>query len=78
VQQILTDLKPEAVYFASENGQRTGYIFFDMTDPSQLPAAAEPWLLTFNAGITVTPAMTPADLAKAGPAIAATVEKYGK
>lgn len=77
VQQILADLKPEAVYFSAENGLRTGFVFFDMTDSSQLPAVAEPWFLAFNATVSVSPAMTPADLAKAGPGIAAAVEKFG-
>jgi hypothetical protein len=78
IQQILADLKPEAVYFCEDNGERTGYIFFDMQEPSQLPAVAEPWFLAFNSRLTVRPAMTPADLAAAGPAIERAVKAYAK
>ena len=78
IQQILADLKPEAAYFSEDDGKRTGYVFFDMTDSSQLPAVAEPWFLAFNASLTVRPAMIPQDLAKAEPAFKKSVEGYPK
>lgn len=69
IQKALGDLKPEAAFFTEDQGTRSGYVFFDMKDSSQLPAIAEPWFLAFNATLTVKPAMTPQDLA--GPAGAA-------
>jgi hypothetical protein len=78
IDRILGELKPEAAYFAEDNGQRTGYIIFDMKESSQLPAIAEPWFLSFNAKITVRPAMTPKDLEKAMPAIEKAVKDYGR
>ena len=30
IESILADLKPEAAYFAADNGKRTGFIFFDL------------------------------------------------
>jgi len=77
VQSILADLKPEAVYFAADNGQRTAFIFLEMQDASQIPAIAEPWFLAFNASIEMHPVMVPDDLMKAGPAIEQAVKKYG-
>jgi hypothetical protein len=78
IKNILDELKPEAAYFAEDNGQRTGYIFFDMKESSQLPAIAEPWFLAFNASLTVRPAMNIQDLATAGPSIEKAAKGYGK
>lgn len=78
IQSILDDLKPEAVYFAADKGQRTAFIFLEMKDASQIPAIAEPWFLAFNASIEVQPVMVPKDLAKAKPAINRAVKKYSR
>jgi hypothetical protein len=76
VQSILQDLKPEAVYFTTVGARRGGYVFLDLKDPSQIPVAAEPFFLAFNADIELFPAMTPEDLMKAGPEIEKAVKKY--
>jgi hypothetical protein len=76
IQGILEDLKPEAVYFTADKGQRTAFIFLNMQDASQIPAIAEPWFLAFNALIEIHPVMVPEDLMKAGPDIEQAVKKY--
>jgi hypothetical protein len=79
IQKVLGDLKPEAAFFTETNGARSGYIFFDMKDSSQLPAIAEPWFLALNATLTVKPAMTPQELGgAAGAAIEAATKTYPK
>jgi len=78
IESILADLKPEAAYFAEESGKRTGFIFFDLKDPSQIPAVAEPWFLAFNAHVELRPAMNLDDLKKAGPGIEKAVNSYGR
>jgi hypothetical protein len=76
VQAILDEQKPEAAYFIAFNGKRTGLIFLDVQDPSQIPAVAEPWFLAFNASVQLYPAMNAEDLKKAGPAIEQAVKRY--
>ena len=78
IQRIIADLKPEAAYFAEDDGMRTGFIFFDMKDSSQLPALAEPWFLAFNARLSVRPAMNAQDLTAGMPGMTRAVENFGK
>jgi hypothetical protein len=78
IKRILDELKPEAAYFTSHDGERAGYIFFDMKDSSQIPAVCEPWFLAFNAKVTIQPAMSPQDLGEAAPGIERAVSGYGK
>jgi hypothetical protein len=72
VRRILEDTKPEAVYFTEQDGQRGAILVINLGDPSQIPAFAEPWFLTFNADVKFQVAMTPEDLQKAG------LEELGK
>jgi hypothetical protein len=51
IQRILDDLRPEAAYFAEDNGERTGYISFDMKESAQLPAIADPGSLPSTPGL---------------------------
>jgi hypothetical protein len=77
MKQYLTEVKAEASYFTSMNGQRGGYIVLDVNQASEIPAIAEPLFLWLHADVEFLPVMAPDDLAKAGPAIAAAVQKWG-
>jgi len=61
----LATLKAEAAYFTTEDGMRTGLIFFEMADSSDIPPAAEPLFLGLGAKITLAPVMN-ADEMRAG------------
>lgn len=76
IESILNEFKPEAAYFVAENGKRTGFIFLDLKEPSQIPALAEPWFLAFNAHVELHPAMTVDDLKKAAPGIERAVKSH--
>jgi len=65
MQRILEAIKPEAAYFSEQDGHRGGVLVVDMKSPSDIPALAEPWFLTFNAEVHFRVAMTPEDLSRA-------------
>src|ERR1700740_2468182 len=64
--RIIDEVKPEAIYFTEKDGGRGAVMIVEMSDPSMIPALAEPWFLTFDAQVEFRVAMTPADLQKAG------------
>ncbi|MGO9686489.1 MAG: hypothetical protein ACLPTZ_28595 [Beijerinckiaceae bacterium] len=77
IQSILADLKPEAVYFTEFDGKRTGMIFFDMKDSSEVPAVAEPWFLAFDASVEIKAVMNSDDLARSQPGMEKAVKNFG-
>jgi hypothetical protein len=72
IEQVMGDIKPEAVYFTERNGKRGGTMIVDLSDPSKIPAIAEPLFLAFDAAVNFHPVMTSDDLANAG------LEELGK
>ena len=63
VGKALQALNAEAAYFTSEDGMRTALIFFDMTDSSEIPAAAEPFFMALDAQVTFAPVMNADEMA---------------
>ena len=72
IQQILEDVKPEAVYFSERHGKRGAILIVDVAEPSKVPSIAEPFFLTFNASVEFHVVMGPDELASAG------LEELGK
>jgi hypothetical protein len=62
---FVDQMKPEACYFLPDGGKRTALFFFDLKDPSAIPTAVEPFFMSLNASIELTPAMNLDDM-KAG------------
>ncbi len=61
---MLGTVKPEAVYFFSDNGKRGGFMVFDMTDPSQIPVITEALFQELEAEVELYPVMNQEDLTK--------------
>jgi hypothetical protein len=66
LRRIIDETRPEAIYFTEQRGGRGAIVIVDISDPSMIPALAEPWFLTFNASVEFRVVMTPDDLQKAG------------
>jgi hypothetical protein len=66
LEKIMASNAPEAVYFTTNEGQRSCTLIVNLEDASALPKLAEPWFLTFNAEVDIKLVMSPEDLAKSG------------
>ena len=55
-------LKPEAAYFSTVNGDRGGFIVFDLKNPDDIPGICEPFFSELNAKIELSPCMTAEDV----------------
>jgi len=63
VGKALEALKAEAAYFIAEDGMRTGLIFCEMADSTDIPSAAEPFFQGLGAKITLLPTMNADEMA---------------
>jgi hypothetical protein len=64
IESLMAKIKPEAAYFAPSNGKRSGMMFFDLAEPSQIVAVAEPLFSNLNAEVEIVPVMNGDDLRK--------------
>ncbi len=76
LESILSDLKPEAAYFFPNNGERAGFIVFDMKEPSQIPIIAEPLFVALNAKVEIHPVMNLEEVRKGLSGAEAAVKKH--
>ena len=74
---LLAEIKAESAYFTTICGHRGAYIVVNINDASEIPGIAEPFFLWLGADVDFIQVMTPEDLAKGGPAMAAAVQKWG-
>ncbi|MFF7155979.1 DUF3303 family protein [Streptomyces sp. NPDC008139] len=67
---VFDRITPEAAYFGTSEGMRTGFVVFDLKDASEIPSVAEPFFQDLGAKVTLIPVMNfddvQAGLQKAG------------
>ncbi|MFC1409750.1 hypothetical protein ACEZCY_26275 [Streptacidiphilus sp. N1-12] len=54
---VFDRIHPEAAYFGAKDGQRTGYVVFDLQEPSDIPSIAEPFFQQLGAKVAFVPVM---------------------
>jgi hypothetical protein len=65
MQEMMKMLKPESAYFTTgDDGNRTAYVVFDLSDASQIVPSIEPFFLNLNAKVSLRPVMVAEDLGK--------------
>jgi hypothetical protein len=62
IQDTLDELKPEAAYFYTEDGNRHGIIVFELDDQTRIPSIAEPLFQQLGAKVSFSPVMNADDL----------------
>ena len=62
MQSTMERLKPEAAYFTAVEGDRGGFIVFDLKDPSDIPSICEPFFIELGAKCHLAPVMTVDDV----------------
>ncbi|PZC47574.1 MAG: hypothetical protein DK306_001144 [Chloroflexi bacterium] len=62
LQKVMEMVQPESAYLGTDEGGRFALIFFDLTDPSDIPAISEPLFQNMNASVEFTPVMNPAEM----------------
>jgi hypothetical protein len=75
-EQMIADLRPEAVYLYPEQGERGGIFVFDMTDSSMVAGVVERFSFGLNAKIELIPVMNGADLQKGLANVGEIVKNY--
>src|SRR5688572_15227434 len=60
--QLMESTKPEAAYFGTANGRRTGFLVFDMVDTAQIAVIAEPLFQRMGATVEFIPVMNADEL----------------
>lgn len=74
---LVADLKPEAVYLYPVNGQRGGHFIVEMTDSSQVAGVSERFWHALGADVELTPVMGAEDLQKGLSEMGDIVKRFG-
>lgn len=74
--QPIEDLKPQAAYFFSQNGRRSGFMIVSVAQSSGLVKVVESFWLGLHADFSVTPIVSGEDLAKGLDGIGGIVKRY--
>src|SRR5262249_16729974 len=64
MESVMTKLKTEAAYFAPLERKRSGMLFFDIAEPSQIVEVVEPVFMNLDAAVEIVPVMNAEDLRK--------------